>query len=174
MKSFTFLGALFLLLVFLIGCGTKIEVGKPAPDFTVTDLQDKPVKLSDYRGKLIFLHFWADWCSECRAEFPRIERAYEALKNDTGFVILSVNAGQSKYHVEDFKEEFGLMFPMLVDEYAKSAKLYQVEGIPTTFVIDQNGTIVDIHVGWITEKYIFDAVERFLGKNIRRKENESS
>lgn len=172
MKSRIFWSILFLLFV-LPGCGTKIEVGKPAPDFTVTDLQDKPVKLSDYRGKLVFLHFWADWCSECRAEFPRIEHAYEALKNDSEIAIISVNAGQSKYHVEDFKEEFGLTFPMLVDEYAKSAKLYQVEGIPTTFVIDPNGKIADIHVGWITEKYIFDAVERFLGKKIGRKENEN-
>ena len=122
--------------------------------------------MSDFRGKLIFLHFWADWCSECRAEFPRIEKAFETLQGDTDFVILSVNAGQSKYHVEDFKEEFHIRFPMLVDEYAKSAKLYNIKGLPTTLIIDPNGNIVDIHVGWITEKYIIEGIQRYLGKKV--------
>ena len=171
MKISWFLLPLFLLVLLLPGCGNKIEVGKKAPDFTVTDLQGNSVHLSDFRGKLIFLHFWADWCSQCRAEFPRIEKAYEALKNDTSFVILSVNAGQSKYHVEDFKEEFGIQFPMLVDEYARAAKLYNIKGLPTTLIIDPNGTIVDIHVGWITEKYIYDGVRRYLGKKIGEKGN---
>jgi len=140
-------------MVFLEGCGTKVQEGQTFIDFTLKDSDGNSVSLSGFRGKIILLHFWADYCSECRAEFPRMEEAYKRLRN-RNFELIAVNAGQSKDHVQDFKEEYAITFPMLVDESASVAKLYNVHALPTNFLISPAGVILDIRVGWVSNEYL--------------------
>jgi peroxiredoxin len=145
------------MLVILNSCTSKVDNGSVAPDFSLKTVDGHDVRLSDRRGKLVLLHFWADYCSECRAEFPRMQKAYAQLHGQN-FELIAVNTGQSRLHVEDFKEEFGISFPMLVDEVAAVAKRYQVHALPTNFIISPEGEVRDVLVGWVSEEYLQRAV----------------
>lgn len=161
LKKFSEAVIITLILMFFQGCGDRMpEIGEQAPDFILNDVDGRKVSLNDFKGKLVFLHFWGDWCSECRSEFPVMQTAYEQFGDERKAEILCVNVGQSKYHVEDFKIEYNVTFTMLVDEYAKTAKRYKIKGIPTTFVLSPEGVVLEIYVGWLTERYIFDRIGR--------------
>ncbi|WP_217588018.1 redoxin domain-containing protein [Lentibacillus saliphilus] len=117
-----------------------LDVGDLAPDFELTTLKGETVKLSDYRGKRVFLNFWATWCGPCRAEMPDMEQ-FHINKN---VVILAVNLTESESKREDvpqFVEDFELTFPILMDEETEVAHLYKIQPIPTTYLIDSNGII---------------------------------
>lgn len=120
------------------------QIGNMAPDFELTSLEGEPVKLSDYRGKKVLLNFWATWCPPCRAEMPHMEAFYKDYK-DKDVVILGVNLTHTAKFASDvpeFVEEFGLTFPILLDNKGKvSDEFYQVIAYPTTFVIDSKGII---------------------------------
>ncbi len=164
MKKISVAGIITLFLMIMMGCGDRMpEIGEQAPDFILNDVHGREVSLNDFKGKLVFLHFWGDWCSECRSEFPVMQTAYEQFGDETQAEIICVNVGQSKYHVEDFRIEFNVTFPMLVDEFAKTAKRYKIKGIPTTFVLSREGVILEVYVGWLTEQYIFDRLGRGTG-----------
>lgn len=128
--------------------------GTEAPDFTVNDRDGKPVKLSDYRGKVVVLDFWATWCGPCQASLPHTNEVAQAFK-DKGVVVLAVN-------VWDTKEKFDAWLPQhtqfsaidfLIDPTKEQGKdiattLYKVTGIPTQYVIGKDGKIVKSFVGF--------------------------
>lgn len=124
-------------------------VGALAPDFTLTDMNGKSLSLSQFRGKVVLVNFWATWCPPCRAEMPSIERLYRRLEKHKNFVLLTVNVNEdnSKDSVKAFTEETPLSFPILLDRDNRVAGRYQVNGIPQTFIIDPNGVIVQKVVG---------------------------
>lgn len=132
----------------------------PAVDFTLQTLEGEEVSLFDYEGKLVFLNFWATWCPPCRAEMPSMERVYNKLPSDS-FVILAVNVNEPKEDVQSFMDEHGYTFPILLDSDGKVSSIYQVEGIPTTWLIGPDKTVVGRLVGtteWDTPEMleIFD------------------
>ncbi len=117
-----------------------LEVGNLAPDFELTTLSGETVRLSDYRGKKVMINFWATWCPPCRAEMPDMQEFYE--KQDVA--ILAVNLTQTEANtsdVEAFKEEFGLTFPILLDEDLTVATEYRIRPIPTSYMVDSQGII---------------------------------
>ena len=148
---------LIILIATLISCGHQKDVQnlREAKPIELYDTDSVLYALENYKGKLVLVHFWADWCTHCRQEFPKIQKAYEKL-NLQDFEILAVNAGQTKEHVFEIKMSFNLTFPLLVDEEAKTAEVYGVTGLPTSFFIDGNGKIRDKHIGWLTEKQILE------------------
>lgn len=114
----------------------------PAPDFTLTDMQGEAVSLSQYRGKVILLNFWAGWCPPCRAEMPSMEKLYRQLK-DRDFVILAVNVEEGgRAAVQDFTREIPVSFPILLDTAQTVSRLYRVRGLPQSYIIDREGKIV--------------------------------
>ncbi len=115
--------------------------GRAAPDFVLNDLQGKEVRLSDYRGKLVFLNFWATWCPPCREEMPSMESLYSRFK-DRPFQMLTVSIDDDPEQVERFRKAFGYTFPMLFDQDKRVASLYQTTGVPETFLIGPDGTII--------------------------------
>jgi peroxiredoxin len=125
-------------------------VGAPAPDFTLNDLASQPVTLSGLQGQVVLINFWATWCGPCRIEMPAIQRRYEALK-DQGFTVLAVNLDEPITEVSAFVNEYGLTFPVLLDPGAKVNDLYRVRGYPTSFVVDREGFIKQLHIGSMTE-----------------------
>ena len=128
------------------------EIGAYAPDFSLLSLNDEPVQLNDYRGKVVLLNFWAVWCPPCRQEMPSIQLAYEQFNPE--LVVLSVNAGDSKVDTIDFKDNFGLTFEIVLDsEYAVEDK-FRVRGLPTTFLIDPEGIIQVVHVGYMDDSQL--------------------
>ena len=118
----------------------------PAPDFSLPTPEGKTVALTQLRGKVVFLNFWATWCPPCRVEMPSMERLYKEFK-DQGLVILAIDMGESPKLVSRFMSEFRLSFPALLDVDMRVAALYRVRGIPATFLIDRNGRMVGAAVG---------------------------
>ena len=102
--------------------------------------------LSGYRGKVIFLNFWATWCPPCREEMPSMESLYNRFKGND-FEMLAVNIAESDAVVQSFAEEYGLSFPILFDRDSRVGSAYGVQAIPTTFIIDRDGRIVVRFVG---------------------------
>lgn len=117
-----------------------------ATDFKLKDLSGKEVSLSDYKGKKVFLNFWASWCPPCKAEMPEMQKLYEETK-DSDLVILAVNLAEDKSTVQNFIKDNQYKFPVLLDTDNAVASNYQVVSIPTSFFIDKEGNIVDKHIG---------------------------
>lgn len=125
-----------------------LVVGKIAPDFALTDLTDKPVRLSDYRGKVVFLNFWATWCKPCREEMPSMEVLHKNFEKD-GLVILAVSIDRvtTTKDIPPFVKGMNLTFPVLIDSWGYTDKPYKRMGVPETFIIDQQGIVREIIIG---------------------------
>lgn len=128
-----------------------IKKGHVPPNLTLKDLNGNPVSLSDYRGKTVYLNFWATWCPPCRAEMPHMEQFYNDFKKD-GVEVLAVNLTETEKNRDDvpaFVKEFGLTFPVLMDEESEGLVDFKVMAYPTTYVIDKNGIIAERFQGAI-------------------------
>jgi cytochrome c biogenesis protein CcdA/peroxiredoxin len=137
------------------------NIGDVAPDFqTVTEI-GKTTRLSDYRGQVVLLNFWGTWCGPCRVEMPAFETAYNANK-ETGFTILAVNNRDTPEAVAAFRGEFGLSFPLVMDDGAAIAKTYGVFSFPSTYVLNQHGVITARHFGALTAEQIQELVTQAL------------
>lgn len=137
--------------VLLSGCAGSAtdygsEVGKLAPDFTLTGLNGKEVSLSDFRGQPVLLNFWATWCGPCRIEMPLLQAMYEKWTGE-GLVFLAVNIQEDPARVREFIEGAGYTFPILLSPGNEVPLAYNVRGIPATFFIDAEGVIRDIKIG---------------------------
>jgi peroxiredoxin len=147
--------ALALLLSGAIGlaCASKQESNSVAPDFRVTDLNGKTISLSDYKGKVLFLNFWATWCPPCRAEIPGFVEAYTQEKTN-GLEILGISLDQKgKTEVAAFVDQYKINYPIVLESRANQEKLvddFQMgDAIPTTFIIDKSGKIRHKQIGAI-------------------------
>jgi peroxiredoxin len=128
---------------------TGIEEGNLAPDFELTTLDGKQVRLSDYRGKKVILNFWATWCPPCKAEVPDLEKFYSTYK-DKGIVILGVNLTQAEKNqsaIKAFVKSYGITYTIPLDVKSLISGIYQVSAIPTSYIIDSRGIISKKVVG---------------------------
>ena len=137
--------------VFLVAClplpdflsDPAPEVGAEAPYFALIDLNGERVSLSDLRGQVVLLNFWATWCGPCREEMPTIQERY----NDGGFAVLAIDFDESKEKVQGYMDELGIDLPVLLDPGGNIQELYRVRGYPTSFFVDADGVIRFIHIG---------------------------
>ena len=120
-------------------------VGKPAPDFTLRDLDGHEIRLSALRGKAVLLDFWGAWCGYCREALPGIEMIHRGLK-DKGLVVLGIDA-EAPEIAREYLKKYGYTVPSLVDRKEEAVQLYYVEGWPTTILIDREGKIVYYGLG---------------------------
>jgi peroxiredoxin len=127
-------------------------VGAAAPDFDLNKLNGENIKLNDLRGKIVVINFWATWCEPCKIEMPFFESLY--LAQNPKLEILAVNFDEPPQQVQQFVDDFGISFPVLLDPGAEVQKLYRVRGYPTTFVVDEKGVISFHHIGLITEEQL--------------------
>jgi peroxiredoxin len=125
-------------------------VSQAAPEFTLATLDGRTVSLKDFRGKKnVVVSFWASWCGPCRLEMPALIDFYKRNHNDSSdFEILAVSIDEDPKEASAFATTQKLNFPVLLDTDQKIAKAYQVEGIPTMFIIDKGGRITHGHVGY--------------------------
>jgi len=120
-------------------------VNKPAADFTLSSLDGEQVSLADYRGKKkVVLSFWASWCGPCRMELPVLANFYKKYHKDSSdFEILAISIDDDREAAEAYAAKAKLPFPVLLDPDSKAADLYSVDGIPTLFIVDTQGKIIE-------------------------------
>lgn len=110
----------------------------PTPDFTLSTPEGKKISLKDFRGKIVFLNFWASWCTPCREEMPSMEKLYQEFK-DKNFVILAVNVKDRKQEALDFVRDLKITYPIAIDPGGQVGLLYGAWGLPTTYLIGPKG-----------------------------------
>ena len=137
-----------LLALMLAGCAalsaeTAPIEGARAPDFTLQNLDGQSASLSDLRGEVVLVNFWATWCGPCVEEMPTIEARYQ----QGGFEVLAVDFDEPADLVSAFMEELGVDLPVLLDPDGVIQRLYQVRGYPTSFFIDEQGIIRILQIG---------------------------
>ena len=123
--------------------GLSVAYGNPpAPRLALNDLRGREHRLSDLRGRVVVLNFWATWCPPCIAEMPAIQRMYDALRRE-GLEVLAVNAGEGAEDIRRFLREFDppLTFPILLDRDGETFARWRVRGLPRTFVVDASGNL---------------------------------
>lgn len=135
-----------------------LEVGNKAPDFQLDTLNGEEARLSDYQGSRVMINFWATWCPPCRAEMPDIEQFHQ----DTDIEILAVNLTETEPdtdQVQQFIDEYELTFPILLDEVIEAATIYEIQPIPTSFMVDSEGIIQFKTFGPLTYDQMIDVYE---------------
>ncbi len=137
-----------------------------APDFALMTMDNKKVSLKDFKGKYIFLNFWATWCGPCIDEMPSMERLYQKFKTRKNFAMLAVSIDKGGAEVvEKFKAENKFTFTVLLDRDSEVAGAYGVMGIPSTYLIDPQGHVINRAVGardWSAKDSI-EYFEKMLG-----------
>lgn len=147
-------------LITVLACNkieSHIEQGDIAPNFELMDVDSSMHSLAQYRGHKLLLHFWADWCPHCRAEFSELENAYKNLKS-VGFKLIAINVGQTREHVLEIQKEYHLTFPLLLDESRALSKKYGVRGLPASYFLNSQGKVEQIVQKWLTETQIKEIV----------------
>jgi peroxiredoxin len=127
-----------------------------APDFTLKSRSGENMKLSEFRGDVVMINFWASWCAPCRKEMPLLEDMYKKY-NDLGFVLLGVNVEEDSSNANDLLREIPVSFPILFDDKNEISKLYKVVAMPSTIMVDRDGKMRYIHHGYLPgyeEKYV--------------------
>ncbi len=136
-----------LIINFIAGSIFAAASGTAAPDFTLADVHGKNVSLSEFRGKVVILNFWATWCGPCEAEMPYLNNLYKEFTSK-GLVVIAISVDPKETSVLSFITEKKLAFPVLLDKnkevYFDS---YAVMGLPTTFIIDRSGVLVEKIMG---------------------------
>lgn len=140
--------------------GASVRVGALAPSFTARRLTGGVASLEEFRDRVVVLNFWATWCPPCRVEMPELQ-AYQAEMGDR-VVILGIDLGEPSEVVDAFVRQYGLTFPMLLDESGAIAATYGVTGLPTSIILDRSGTVRERVVGAMTRDALGRRVERLL------------
>lgn len=142
-----------------------VAKGDAAPDFTAVDaFSGQDVSLSDYRGQVVMVNFWATWCPPCRAEMPLMQQAYTEYADD-GFAILAVNNREQGIAVRSFAEQVGLSFPVLLDEGGTVQNLYGVQGYPMSVFVDAEGIVYEVHTGAVTARDLDQYINQGLARS---------
>jgi peroxiredoxin len=137
--------------------------GQSAPDFALKSSTGENLRLSEYRGDVVMINFWATWCGPCRQEMPLLDELYTRYER-VGFNLLGVNIDDDSRRAMQMIKELGVNFPVLFDDRKEVSKLYEVEAMPVTVLVDREGNVRYVHHGYkpgYEEKYL-DQVRSLL------------
>ena len=136
--------------VFAVVAGTAssaIAPSTPAPDFSLHAMSGPNMRLQDQRGRVVMVNFWATWCAPCRQEMPQLNRLYQKYRS-SGFVLLGVNVDDDPSKAAEVATKLGVTFPVLLDADKRVSKLYDLNTMPSTVVIDRDGKMRFLHRGY--------------------------
>jgi cytochrome c biogenesis protein CcmG/thiol:disulfide interchange protein DsbE len=145
-----------------VAAAATVENRKPAPEFTLKDGEGRDISLSDFRGKVVLLNFWATWCGPCKIEMPwfvEFQRKYK----DQGFTVVAVSLDEEGWDVvRPFVEEYKLNFPILLGSDETAELFGGIAALPTTFVIDKEGRIFNTHMGLVSKSDYEDEIKQLF------------
>jgi peroxiredoxin len=121
--------------------------GQAAPDFALKSSTGENLRLSEYRGDVVMINFWATWCGPCRQEMPLLDELYSRYQR-VGFNLLGVNIDDDSRRAMQMVDELGVKFPVLFDARKEVSKLYEVNAMPVTVIVDREGTVRYVHHGY--------------------------
>ena len=137
---------------------------KKASDFKLKTLEGKEVKLSDYRGKIVIIDFWATWCPPCRKGIPDLISLQEEFKKDLVVIGISLDQQNTIKDLKPFIENYKINYPVVLGDEKVVKDYGGISAIPTSFIIDQKGNIVDTHVGLVPKTVYADQIKSLLKK----------
>lgn len=151
-------------IIFLMISLVSFSNSAKAPDFNLKDQYGVVHSLENYKGKVIFLNFWATWCPPCKKEMPDVESIYKEYgENKKDVVILGVNS-EKENEVKKFLKDKGYTFPTVIDENSEVMRKYFIQAFPTSFVIDKEGNVYGYVMGGLTKEQIKQVIEEVLSK----------
>lgn len=151
-------------IIFLMISLVSFSNSAKAPDFNLKDQYGVVHSLENYKGKVIFLNFWATWCPPCKKEMPDVESIYKEYgENKKDVVILGINS-EKENEVKKFLKDKGYTFPTLIDENSEVMRKYFIQAFPTSFVIDKEGNVYGYVMGGLTKEQIKQVIEEVLKK----------
>ena len=138
-------------LIFSVLAATSLAssglAGRPAPDFALKSSSGENLRLSEYRGDVVMINFWATWCGPCRQEMPLLDELYSRYER-VGFNLLGVNIDDDSNRAMAMINELGVSFPVLFDSRKEVSKMYDVDAMPVTVIVDREGTVRHVHQGY--------------------------
>ena len=154
-------------LIFSVLAATSLAssglAGRPAPDFALKSSSGENLRLSEYRGDVVMINFWATWCGPCRQEMPLLDELYSRYQR-VGFNLLGVNIDDDSGRAMAMINELGVSFPVLFDSRKEVSKMYNVDAMPVTVIVDREGNVRYVHQGYkpgYEQKYL-DEVRALL------------
>jgi len=128
------------------GQASVAQPGLPAPDFELLDIEGNIWKLSELKGQVVFVNFWATWCPPCREEMPSMQELYKAMPKDH-FKMLTILSNDNPALAATFAEKNGFEFPILEDPGSEVGRAYGITGVPETYIIDKKGILRQKYIG---------------------------
>lgn len=126
---------------------TAVQVGTPAPDFALKSAAGPNLRLSEHRGQVVMINFWATWCGPCRQEMPKLEEIFSRYER-AGFTLLGVNIDEDSARALRLAADLGVSFPLLLDNEQSVSRLYDVQAMPMTVLVDRGGKVRSVHFGY--------------------------
>lgn len=145
---------------------SQIKPGMTAPVFALSNLTGKQISLSDFRGKVLIVNFWASWCPPCIEEMPSLQSLYINLQGRP-FELIAVNIDEKEFEPRNIAKKLGLSFQILLDPLQKTTKQYNLTGVPETYIIDKNGIVSNKIIGpqnW-TDPKVIAPIEELLQRS---------
>jgi peroxiredoxin len=124
-----------------------VRVGAPAPDFALKSAAGPNLRLSEHRGQVVMINFWATWCGPCRQEMPKLEEIFSRYER-AGFTLLGVNIDEDSARALRLAADLGVTFPLLLDHEQSVSRLYDVQAMPMTVLVDREGQVRSVHYGY--------------------------
>ncbi|MBI5668816.1 MAG: TlpA family protein disulfide reductase [Chloroflexi bacterium] len=132
-----------------------------APDFTLTTLTGETYKLSDLKGQVVVINFWASWCGPCRVEAPELQKVWDSYK-DKGVMFLGVAYTDTERGAKAFIQQYNQTYPNGLDIGTKISDLYNIQGVPETFIVNQKGEVVEFIMQQVNETELSRILDRVL------------
>ncbi len=149
--------------------GARPAPGSPAPDFTLTLFPGyraglpEQIRLSDLRGKVVVMNFWASWCVECYKEAEALEMTYRRYK-DRGVIFLGIDYLDTEAPALAYLQQYDITYPNGIDVQQQIARAYRITGVPETFFIDRNGIVREVIIAPLTEAQLSAKIEKLLAE----------
>ena len=146
-SGWIFVRCVTLFIALFAGQALAVGLQDEAPDFTLKSLDGGNLRLAEYRGQVVLINFWASWCGPCRQEMPLLDRLHHRYE-DTGFAVLGINVEGDSDSAQEIVDKTKVTFPILIDDGQKVSELYSLEAMPSTVVVDRDGVIRYVHLGY--------------------------